>query len=298
MKDLQTYLYALLLVLMFSSCSKPVADFVFHQETDQAPAEITFENKSNKATQYLWDFGDGNSSEEASPVHRYVQSGNYEIALTVSDEKGKSNQIKKRLMVKAPEKCMVEIQTDFGNMLVELYDETPLHRDNFSKLAEEGFYDELLFHRVIDGFMIQGGDPNSRNAGKGARLGSGGPGYQVPAEFKEGLSHVKGALAAARTGDPVNPERKSSGSQFYIVHGKKVTDEELSYMSSRSGVNYSPDERKAYSELGGTPFLDGQYTVFGRVIEGLDVIDKIAAVSKDGADRPLDDVKMKVVLIK
>jgi peptidyl-prolyl cis-trans isomerase B (cyclophilin B) len=285
-------------LVLFASCSRPIADFAFQKEGDQAPAKVLFENKSNKAVEYLWDFGDGNKSDEKSPVHRFVQSGNYEIALTVKNDKGKSNQIKKRIMVKAPEKCMVEIQTSFGNMLVELYDETPQHRDNFSKLAEEGYYDGLLFHRVISGFMVQGGDPNSRNASKGTRLGSGGPGYQVPAEFNEDFCHVKGALAAARTGDNVNPERKSSGSQFYIVQGKEVTEEELNYMSSRNGINYSPDVKAAYSELGGTPFLDGQYTVFGRVVDGLDVIDKIAAVSKDSGDRPLENVEMKVVLIK
>ena len=201
-------------------------------------------------------------------------------------------------MVKAPKNCLVEIKTSMGNMLIELYDETPKHRDNFFKLAEEGFYDDLLFHRVIDGFMIQGGDPNSRNARPGQPLGSGGPGYQIPAEFNESFVHTKGSLAAARQGDQVNPERKSSGSQFYIVQGKKLTDQELAMMERRTGLSYTEEQKEAYKNLGGTPFLDGQYTVFGRVIEGMDVIDKIAAVAKNPGDRPAEDIKMKIEPIK
>ena len=156
-------------------------------------------------------------------------------------------------MVKAPETCLVEIETPQGNMLVQLYDETPLHRDNFLKLAEDGFYNDLIFHRVIDGFMIQGGDPNSRDAPPGANLGSGGPGYQIAAEFNESHIHLKGALAAARTGDGVNPERKSSGSQFYIVQGNPVNENMLEMVGVRNGIEYSPDQRKAYAEVGGTP---------------------------------------------
>lgn len=190
----------------------------------------------------------------------------------------------------------VKISTSFGDMEVKLYNETPLHRDNFLKLAKEGFYNDLLFHRVMNGFMIQGGDPDSKNAPAGKRLGSGGPGYTIPAEFRTNLIHKKGALAAARQGDGVNPEKRSSGSQFYIVQGKKYMDDELTSIEKGYGITLNDEQRKIYREIGGTPFLDYNYTVFGEVVSGLDVIDKIAAVKTNPDDRPLQDIKMKVTI--
>lgn len=186
------------------------------------------------------------------------------------------------------------IHTEFGDMTGILYNETPKHRDNFKKLIEQGFYDGLLFHRVISGFMIQGGDPDSRNAAAGKRLGSGGPGYTTPAEINPALIHKKGALSAARLGDQVNPQKASSGSQFYIVQGKPQSAASL----SQSPRNYTEDQKKIYETIGGTPFLDGGYTVFGEITEGLEVIDKIAAVQKDASDRPLQDVKMTIKIVK
>jgi len=193
---------------------------------------------------------------------------------------------------------MVIISTSFGDMKIKLYNETPQHRDNFIKLAKEGFFDGLLFHRVIQGFMIQGGDPNSKNAQPGQMLGAGGPGYTVPAEFNPQLIHKKGALAAARQGDQVNPAKASSGSQFYIVQGKPVAAQELQFLSSRTGVKYTEEQAAEYAQSGGTPFLDMQYTVFGEVVEGLDVIDKIAAVRTAPGDRPLEDIKFSVRVIE
>ncbi|MHB1276907.1 MAG: peptidylprolyl isomerase [Bacteroidia bacterium] len=193
---------------------------------------------------------------------------------------------------------MVEIVTDYGTMKVRLYDETPLHRDNFIKLVEEGYYNDLLFHRIIKGFMIQGGDPNSKNAGPEVQLGGGGPGYTVPAEFRPGLYHKKGALAAARMGDQMNPQKASSGSQFYIVQGTAVQESMLQQLSARSGIVYTPEQIATYTTIGGTPFLDGQYTVFGEVVEGLDVIDKIAAVKTLAGDRPELNVKMTVRTVR
>ncbi|MDD4919113.1 MAG: peptidylprolyl isomerase [Bacteroidales bacterium] len=166
-----------------------------------------------------------------------------------------------------PADPVFELKTTEGSMIIRLYSETPLHRDNFVKLASERFYDNILFHRVINGFMIQCGDPRSRTAAAGDRLGSGGPGYTVPAEFVTGLTHKKGAIAAARTGDAVNPEKASSGSQFYIVH--------------------SPEACRQ---------LNGNYTVFGEVTEGLEVIDKIASVETGAADRPVKDVRIISIL--
>ena len=248
----------------------------------------------------------------------------------------------------------VIIHTEYGDMVVVLYDETPKHKDNFLKLAQEGYYDSLLFHRVINGFMIQGGDPQSKHAAPDAMLGNGGPDYTIEAEFVPKYFHKKGALAAAREGDNVNPEKRSSGSQFYIVQGKTYKDSDVenlyqqraqaklqdifsvfiqkpensSYLQSLMSAQQANDE-KAYSQvideilpklqenlsqdstwqlspeqintyktIGGTPFLDTQYTVFGEVIEGLDVIDKIAAVKTNKDDRPVNDVRMWMEVIK
>lgn len=188
----------------------------------------------------------------------------------------------------------VEIETEFGNMKAELYNSTPLHRDNFIKLVKEEFYKDLLFHRIIQGFMIQGGDPESRGAAPGQRLGTGGPGYTIPAEI--GAPHYKGTLAAARTGGPSNPEKESSGSQFYVVHGNQINDQVLDNMQRSKGITYNEAQRTKYKELGGAISLDMDYTVFGELVSGMDVLDKIAAVQKDGSDRPLQDVKMNIKL--
>ena len=191
----------------------------------------------------------------------------------------------------------VRIETPYGDMVVKLYDETPKHRDNFIKLVQEGFYNDLLFHRVIASFMIQGGDPESKNAPANKMLGAGDVGYTIPAEFVQGLYHKKGALSAARQGDAVNPAKASSGCQFYVVQGQVYTPEMLAKFESY-GYKFTDEQKKLYSTVGGTPHLDGDYTVFGEVIEGLDVIDKIAAVQTNPSDRPLEDVRMKMRIEK
>ncbi len=196
------------------------------------------------------------------------------------------------------ERKKVSVSTSSGDLIIELYNETPLHRNNFIQLVNDGFYDGLLFHRVINQFMIQGGDPESKNAQPGQMLGNGGPGYTIPAEFNENLLHEKGALAAARLGDQVNPDKESSGSQFYIVQGRTYTNEELDTFEQRMGKAMSAKQREIYTSVGGTPHLDGGYTVFGKVISGMDIIDEIAAVETDGNNRPLEDVviiEMKIV---
>ena len=241
----------------------------------------------------------------------------------------------------------VKIQTMFGDIVVRLYDETPIHRDNFVKLVKEGYYDGTLFHRVIKDFMIQGGDPDSKDAPIGKMLGVGGPDYTLEAEIKDGLFHKRGALAAARQGDEVNPERRSSGSQFYIVWGQKYNERQLRQFAkqlkmqkvqavfnqlasehrdeimqmrherNRAGVQELQDrlaaeaeqqakdyaglieeQQKIYSTVGGTPHLDGQYTVFGEVEEGLDVVEMIQNSATGRWDRPVDDIKMKVSVIE
>ena len=191
----------------------------------------------------------------------------------------------------------VRIETEFGNIDLELFNSTPQHRDNFVKLVKEGYYDDLLFHRVIRDFMIQGGDPDSRNAPPDQRLGGGGPGYLVPAEI--GARHFRGALAAARRGGPSNPEKASSGSQFYIVQGKQhLTREELAQASSFLGISYRDEEIQQYLDQGGYPSLDKDYTVFGKVVSGMEVVDKIAEAGVNAVDRPLEDIKMKIRLIR
>lgn len=234
------------------------------------------------------------------------------------------------------------IETAYGDMKFKLYDATPLHKANFEKLIEQGYFNDLLFHRVINGFMIQGGDPDSKNAEAGVMLGEGGPGYTIPAEFVDSIFHKKGVIAAAREGDKTNPKMRSAGSQFYIVQGKVMTDEDIEKVESRINasrltklvdkyieeakneayntggtIDYQvilpearkkaedefnkegkyvipADKRKVYQTIGGTPHLDNAYTVFGEVVEGIDVIDKIAAVQTDKHDRPIKDVKMKI----
>lgn len=198
---------------------------------------------------------------------------------------------------------VVKIKTPKGKMLVWLYDETPKHKENFLKLADSGYYNDLLFHRVIKDFMIQGGDPTSKNAQPKAKLGEGGPGYTIAAEFDTAFFHKKGALAAARTGDHINPTKASSGSQFYIVQGKKYSKAQLKNLEARiksknPNFKFTEKQIKAYQEVGGTPFLDGSYTVFGEVVYGLDVVDEIATVETKPNNRPVEDVTMSIKVIK
>jgi len=192
------------------------------------------------------------------------------------------------------------MQTSLGDITIRLSDSTPLHRDNFLKLVKTGYYDGVLFHRVIQNFMIQAGDPDSKNAAAGTPLGNGGPAYTVPAEFRPSLFHKKGVLAAARDN---NPEKASSGSQFYIVQGKIFTDAGLDSVETfRIKRKLPAGQREVYKTIGGTPHLDQNYTVYGEVVKGLEVVDKIAAVqTSKGADRdrPLEDVKIiKAKLVK
>lgn len=183
----------------------------------------------------------------------------------------------------------VKIKTNKGNIKVMLYNETPQHRDNILKLVHQHFYDSLLFHRVIKDFMIQGGDPDSKNAPAGKLLGDGDVGYTVPAEFRPDLFHKKGALAAARD---ANPAKASSGCQFYIVQGKIFTDDELNKLELKTGHKIPEDQRNIYKTIGGAPHLDQNYTVYGEVVKGLNIVDAIASVQTDKNDRPLSDIRI------
>lgn len=197
----------------------------------------------------------------------------------------------------APKGTKVLISTSLGDIKIVLYNNTPQHRDNFVKLAQSEYFNDLLFHRVIEGFMIQGGDPDSRNAKPKQALGMGGPGYDIPMEYNAENYHKRGALAAAREGDEVNPQKASSGSQFYIVTGRLFTDKELDQIEKRRGITYSAEQRNTYKTIGGYAPLDKEYTVFGEVYEGMDVVDKISKVARDANDRPVSDIKMTVTII-
>lgn len=249
---------------------------------------------------------------------------------------------KENSMLMNDKRVAVVLETTMGNIKIELYNETPGHRDNFVKNVKEGAYDGVLFHRVIKDFMVQTGDPASKNAKKGQMLGASDYGTEIPAEFVPGCIHKRGAIAAARTGDNVNPEKKSSGSQFYIVTGKKYNSQELSQMEksmqnrqkqalfeslaagrrqeimdlrrarNSAGLQalqeelikqtedslkgrlagFTDSQKELYTTIGGTPFLDGAYTVYGEVVEGMDVVDKIQLVATDRNDRPVEDVKI------
>jgi peptidyl-prolyl cis-trans isomerase B (cyclophilin B) len=206
-------------------------------------------------------------------------------------------------VTKKDRKRDVLLQTSMGDIIVRLSDSTPLHRDNFLLLVKKHYYDSLLFHRVINQFMIQAGDPESKQAAAGKPLGNGGPSYKIPAEFRPSLFHKKGVIAAAREGDNVNPEKASSGSQFYIVQGKKFTDAGLDSLETMRLKRPVPLAlREVYKTTGGTPHLDQGYTVFGEVVKGMDVVDKIAGVATSKGidrDRPLENVQIvKATLIK
>ena len=200
----------------------------------------------------------------------------------------------------------VVMETTMGTIELKLYEETPLHRDNFIKLVKENAFDSLLFHRVIQDFMIQGGDPDSKHAAPGVLLGEGDRPYTLPAEFRleQGIYHRRGVIASAREGDDVNPEQRSSAMQFYIVWGKIFDDEGLDKVQERldqrtnGSVRLTPEMRKVYKTVGGTPHLDGQYTVWGEVVDGLDVVDAIQRVPTDDNDRPLEDVRILRTYVK
>ena len=196
-----------------------------------------------------------------------------------------------------PKHSFIRIKSDKGECIIMLYNQTPKHRDNFLKLANEGFYNGTLFHRVIKEFMIQGGDPDSKTAKPGQALGEGDLGYTVDAEFRDSLFHKKGVLAAARDN---NPAKASSASQFYIVQGKIWTDEKLDQLQTNrlNGRQIPAWQREVYKTIGGVPHLDQNYTVYGEVVQGLEMVDSIAAVKTAPGDRPVEDVKMEVSVLK
>lgn len=193
------------------------------------------------------------------------------------------------------QKNKIKIETEYGDIVLMLYDNTPKNTDNMVKLAKKHYYDSTLFHRCIPNFVIQGGDPASKAAKPGIALGDGDLGYTVPAEINDTDYHKRGAVGVARDN---TPDKSGSACQFYIVVGKKYTDDELDKITKKTGRNFSPTQREVYKTIGGTPHLDGNYTVFGEVIEGMDVVDKIANEKRDSRDRPIKDIRMIKVRLK
>lgn len=290
------WVVGILLITIFS-CG-PMAKFSYQPASSEAkfPYEVQFQNESKRADFYEWRFPDGELSMDANPAYSFVLPGKNKVELVASKD-GKSSSKTTYVEVPAPPYSMIQVDTKYGAMVFKLYDETPEHRDNMIKLVESGFYDGLVFHRIIEGFMIQGGDPDSRDAKPGQRLGMGGPGYTVPEEITMNFIHKKGALAAARSPDHVNPERNSSGSQFYIVQGQPFTEQQLRVLEAQKGVEYTPEQIEEYLSKGGYPPLDNDYTVFGEMLSGWNVLDSIAANPKDRSDRPVEDIKMKVTVL-
>jgi cyclophilin family peptidyl-prolyl cis-trans isomerase len=242
--------------------SPPEASFSFERGNAY---EITFYNTAEgESDPAEWDFGNGVTAEGDTVTYNFESEGTYTVSMMLKNKDG-SDKAEKEVEV-FEMSTIIEISTDFGDMLIYLYKATPLHRENFLKLTSEGFYNGTTFHRIISNFMIQGGDPNSKD-GDPSTDGTGGPGYTIPAEILEEFKHVHGALGAARQGNQVNPEKASSGSQFYIV-----------------------------DNADGTPHLDGEYTVFGIAFSGLGVVNTIANQPKDANNRPVDNITMEVGL--
>jgi len=280
------YFLFLLACLSLWQCTTPIAGFDYQQIAYRVPATVTFENSSQNATEYSWLVDNKEVSSEEHLTHTFLSSGRHTIELQAFDGT-KIVTTKQEIIVAPSEDCLVEIETTQGNLIVTLDESTPLHLDNFSTLVESGFYKGLIFHRVIENFMIQGGGNEHRSSGKR---------YPDPRtvsqEINPDLPHYRGALAAARMPDDMNPEKASSGSQFYIVDGRDISATKMEKIQSDKLFNYTEEQKNKYLEVGGAPQLDGEYTVFGYLLIGFDVLDRIAEATTDAYDKPLQEIKI------
>ncbi len=250
----------------------------------QVPATLSFQNSSKNASEYSW-LVDGREVSTAEHLsYTFLSSGRHIVELQAFDG-AKIETITREIIVDPPSACLVEIETTMGNMIVTLDESTPRHLENFTKLIEQGFYNDLIFHRTIENFMIQGGGNEYRSGGKR---------FQDPAVIEEeinvDLPHYRGALAAARMPDEMNPTKASSGSQFYIVDGTNLSASKLEKIQGDKLFNYTEEQTNKYLQLGGAPQLDGEYTVFGYLLIGYDVLDRIAEAATDSYDKPLQDI--------
>lgn len=279
------YFFLLFSCLFFWQCAKPIAAFVQKADTNLVvPAKVYFENTSENVSSYSWEIDGKPHSSDKHLEHTFYDSGKHTVVL-LAKEGNKTTRKESQIYVEAPSYCTVLIKTSLGDLVVELDEKTPGHLKNFSELVESGFYNGIFFHRIIDDFMVQGGGNENRNSGK--RLAD--P-PTVPHEINNELLHYKGALAAARMPDDMNPEKASNGSQFYIVDGRSLDADKMEKIQAEKIFDYSAEQIEKYIALGGAPQLDGEYTVFGFLISGFDVLDEMATTDTDKYDKPLEDI--------
>lgn len=279
------YIFLLFGCLFFWQCAQPIASFV--QKTEQrlvVPAKVYFENTSENVTDYSWEVDGEILSSDKHLEHTFYDSGKHKIVL-IAKEGSKVQRKETKLYVEAPTNCLALFKTSMGNLVVELSEETPRHLKNFSELVESGFYNGIFFHRIIDDFMVQGGGNENRKSGKRYK-----DPVTIPNEITTQLLHYKGALAAARMPDDINPEKASSGSQFYLVDGRKLNADRMKKIQEDKLFDYSKEQVEKYIAVGGAPQLDGEYTVFGQLISGFEVLDEMARVDTDKYDKPLEEI--------
>lgn len=270
------------------SCVSPKAYFDIESSEDTVPVRLQMRNMSEHADSCVWDFGNGEKSTELNPEVRYLYSGTYNITLKAT--KGKKESLHEyKIYLNAPERCLVYLETNYGDLTFELYNETPKHRDNFLRLIHENYYNGIRFHRIIRGFVVQAGDEKTKTHTGSSNYRKE---YTIASEINDDFYHTRGALAMARQPDQVNPEKKSSGTQFYIVHGAPVMSSTLEDYEIEKDMEYPEDIKKMYKNQGGSPQLDKEYTIFGHLIDGFDVLDKIAQVSTDSQDKPKEVVEI------
>lgn len=285
--------WLLLACLTLWQCSTPIAAFQHNNTAPlRVPSTVYFENVSKNASGYTWLVNGVEVSNNENLNHEFLESGRQVIEL-IAEEGNKTVRKQTELIIQPPRSCIVLLETTAGNLVLELLEETTGHLQNFTDLVDAGFYDGLIFHRVIEDFMIQGGDNASRGGGKRHKDPA-----VVPHEILVSYPHYRGALAAARMPDDMNPTKASSGSQFYIVDGRKLTADMMKKAQSKKLFNYTEEQVSRYTEVGGAPQLDGEYTVFGYLVSGFEVLDRIAESTTDSYDKPLQDIKIiKAVLL-
>lgn len=267
-----------------SACAKPISNFKTHPGDLIAPTTINFKNLSTDSESYVWKIDSEVVSGSTDLNHLFLSSGRHTIEL-ISTKGSKQSISQQEIIIEAPTQCLVYILTNYGPLVVTLNDQTPIHRDNFLELVNSSFYDGIKFHRIINGFMIQAGDPNTNTASQKIKHPK-----EIKEEINNDLLHYKGALAAARLPDNVNPTKASSGTQFYIVEGQKLSEKAIEEYGYSRLKDYTEEQKAQYLKDGGAPQLDGKYTVFGQLIDGFETLEKISDVSTDKNNKPIEPV--------
>ena len=267
-----------------NACAKPISNFNSPPGVYTAPTYINFKNQSTGSDSYVWKIDSEIVSDSTDLNHLFLDSGRHTIEL-VSTKGSKESISQRDIFIEAPTECLVYILTNYGPLIVSLSDKTPGHRDNFLQLVSTSFYEGIKFHRVINGFMIQAGDPKTNPTSRKIKHPK-----EIKEEISKDLLHYRGALAAARLPDNVNPTKASSGTQFYIVEGQQLTTDAIEEYGYNRLEGYSEDQKLQYLSHGGTPQLDGEYTVFGQLIDGYDTLDKISNVKTDKSNKPIEPV--------